>query len=177
MGSVPGMQAPRAEEALCNAGAACVDSISRERSSKAAQEMTDYQRCPFCAGHEQVSIEAARTIGELVHAWIVEHEDDNTALNAEMYNIYNSLENMADREEPQREEYAPPVCPTPNKRTYFSLENTHHDAVRWNRHPYECECGYWHLSKLTPAAYVGKLSSPAASAEEFDEVEIDPLLT
>jgi hypothetical protein len=54
-------------------------------------------------------------------------------------------------------------------------EYTAHDAAKWMRYAYLCECGYWHLSK-TPANMSGpeKAKAPAALGDEFET--IDPLM-
>lgn len=133
--------------------------------------MFNFTRCPFCAGHESVSPEAASTIAELISRSSYEY---GPQVEAELLNIRNAILNQAERE--TTPPWEPPLCPTPQKRKYSNLDHAHHDAVRWNQHPYECACTYWHLSKQTPTEHATKISGPAADADEFEAVTIDPLL-
>jgi hypothetical protein len=56
--------------------------------------MTDYQRCPFCAGHEQVSAEAASLLGDGISDWVYMEEGP---LKTELANIHNRILNDAQR--------------------------------------------------------------------------------
>lgn len=132
--------------------------------------MTDFIRCPFCSGHEVISTETA----DLLIEWIDSNEDWRRPkqVQAELENIRNSILNHRERE--QEQEPLLPICPTPDKAKYASREHSHHNAIRYRQHPYQCECGYWHLSKQSGVEHTAKINAPAATADEFDP--IDPLL-
>lgn len=136
--------------------------------------MVDFVTCPFCAGHEKVSPKAAAVIASQILRWCEEQSRDSELM-GELINIRNAILNTAERAAPV-EEYQPPQCPTPQKQRFYSRGATEQTAKRWGHHPYECVCGYWHLSKQTPAAHVAKLNAPPASGEEFETIPIDPLL-
>lgn len=135
--------------------------------------MHNFITCPFCSGHESVGAEAAGIIKEAIalhlHRWratLPEH------VIGELENICNVIDNTEERREP---EYVPPICPTPAKRKYSNREHALPFAVKWQQHAYACDCGFWHLSKQTPAQHSAKINAPPASADEFERV-IDPLL-
>lgn len=139
-------------------------------------KMTDFVTCPFCAGHEKVSDEASAFILQAIAYEMGERGSElSPDLITELLNIRNAILNTAERAAPV-EEYTPPKCPTPQKQRFYSRGATEQTAKRWGHHPYECVCGYWHLSKQTPAAHVAKLNAPSASGEEFETIPIDPLL-
>jgi hypothetical protein len=133
-------------------------------------------KCPFCSGHEAVTPEAANLIREAIalhlHRW---HSTLSNELVGELENICNVIDNTAEREpQPQQAEDVAPLCPTPDKRRYAMREWAEPDAAKWRQHPYQCACGYWHLSKQTEAEHRRKINSPPAGADEFETV--DPLL-
>lgn len=133
--------------------------------------VTDFVTCPFCAGHEKVSAEAADRIAGMIYDSMSGWPEDDP-LKVELDNIRNAILNA---HEPERQEkYTPPICPTPYKAKYGDRNHSLHNARRYNQHPYQCECGYWHLSKQTPAEHGAKVNSPPADADEFEA--IDPLL-
>lgn len=134
--------------------------------------MTDFVTCPFCAGHEKVSDGAAAEIADWLAVW--EYKADSP-LKTELLNIRNAILNTAERKAPVKE-YTPPECPTPSKRIYYTALAAADRAAEWKQHAYLCACGYWHLSKQSPAEHGGKINAPAASADEFDAIPIDPLL-
>ena len=144
--------------------------IEGKRVYAATKAMLNFIRCPFCAGHESISAEAAKSIELMIHRWL-ETNVVRDHLAAELENIRNAILNQQERAPPEEKL---PLCPTPQKRKYSNLEHAHHDAVRWNQHPYECVCTYVHLSKQTPTEHAAKINTPAASADEFEP--IDPLL-
>lgn len=135
--------------------------------------MTDFINCPFCSGHESVSREAAEEIAAMIDTHLYGFKE--CQLKTELMNIRNVILNHAERAVPA-ERYTPPICPTPQKRRYYSRDSgdLKRDTVRWHQHAYECPCGYWHLSKQSGAEHHAKINSPAAGAEEFES--IDPLL-
>jgi hypothetical protein len=136
--------------------------------------MISFINCPFCFGHETVSSEAAALIEQAIHYELGERGSElSPKLIGELENIRNVILNTQERLEPV-EEYTPPLCPTPAKRKYSNLAHAQPDAAQWRQHPYECACGYWHLSKQSTTEHTAKINSPAASADEFDAV--DPLL-
>lgn len=96
------------------------------------------------------------------------------AVTTELMNIRNVILNTQERAAPV-EEYTPPICPTPAKRRYSNREHATPYAVKWHQHPYECACGFWHLSKQSLTEHITKINSPPAGPDEFDA--IDPLLT
>lgn len=57
--------------------------------------MTDYQRCPFCSGHEQVSTEAMEILEEAIRAFLPKRE---SPLKCELENIRNVILNHQERE-------------------------------------------------------------------------------
>jgi hypothetical protein len=135
----------------------------------------NFVKCPFCSGHETVSEELAAALS-LVLASPPFSTYGEGALKTEVANIRNHMLNLGEREAEQPiEDYAPAICPTPDKRRYAREEYTAHDAAKWMRYAYLCECGYWHLSK-TPANMSGpeKAKAPAALGDEFET--IDPLM-
>lgn len=133
--------------------------------------MAEFVKCPFCCGHEVISAEAAAVIATVLMAAEVTPMSDAVAI--ELQNICNSIENF--RQHEQREEWRPPMCPTPGKRKYSNHEHALPYATKWRQHAYECECGYWHLSKQTPTDHHAKVNAPPAAPDEFDS--IDPLLS
>jgi hypothetical protein len=137
--------------------------------------MISFINCPFCSGHESVSPEAARLIREAIalhlHRWRSTLSD---MLVTELENICNVIDNTAERQQVERYSEALPICPTPAKRKYSNREHALPFAVKWQQNAYECECGFWHLSKQTPAEHAAKINSPPASPDEFETV--DPLL-
>jgi hypothetical protein len=148
--------------------------------------MYNFVQCPFCAGHETISAEAADAIAVLIRGYVHYAEEDNP-LTAELSNIRNAILNRRERvscgvtghQTPGQcgncGNEMMPLCPTPQKRKYSNLTHAKPDAAQWRQHPYECACGYWHLSKQTSAEHATKINSAAADAEEFSD--IDPLLT
>src|SRR5882762_2361820 len=128
--------------------------------------MISFITCPVCAGGESVSPKAAKAIADMIDTWLSDIGSSTpTPLDVELSNIRNAILNMRERENtPPGEE--PPICPTPKKRKYSNHRHAHPDAVRWRQHAYPCNCGYWHLSKQTPAEHAAKISIPAASADE-----------
>lgn len=134
--------------------------------------MIDFITCPFCAGHETVSPEAADVIAALIEKYT--RGSVVFELETELLNIRNAILNTAQRAQPV-EEYEPPICPTPDKRKYSNLAHAQPDATKWHQHAYRCGCGYWHLTKQSATEHSAKINSPAASADEFEA--IDPLLT
>lgn len=137
--------------------------------------MFSFVKCPFCSGHEAVSLEAAGIIRQSIalhlHRWRTTLTDSAIC---ELENICDVILNTQEREEPAKE-YTPLICPTPDKRKYSNLSHAQPDATKWCQHPYKCDCGFWHLSKQHPTEHKAKINSPAAGADEFDTV--DPLLT
>ena len=132
--------------------------------------MTEFVKCPFCAGAELVTPEALEIIANQIDECV--NLLDETPVKTELHNIRNAILNTQERtSEP---EYVPPICPTPDKRKYSNREHASHNAKRWNQHPNTCECGYVHLSKQTEAEHAAKIDQAPASIDEFDEV--DPLL-
>jgi lysyl-tRNA synthetase class I len=93
-------------------------------------------------------------------------------MEAELENIRNVILNTQERE--TQEEYVPPICPTPNKRKYSNREHALPFAAKWRQNAYECDCGFWHLSKQSGSEHKAKINSPPAAADEFDAV--DPLM-
>lgn len=136
--------------------------------------MISFINCPFCSGHEAVSPEAATAIAELIEKALYKSDSPLTPLGGELQNILNVIRNTEEREEPQAEEYTPPICPTPEKRRYVNREAAIPHATKFGYHPYECECHYWHVSKQTPAEHRRKINSPPSEPNEFPT--IDPLL-
>jgi hypothetical protein len=135
----------------------------------------NFIKCPFCAGHEVVSPEAAETIADMIQVWI-DNDGDPTGEDptGELMNIRNAILNGQERREQNPGEVVP-LCPTPKKRRYFSKDHTIHDATQWRQYAYLCDCGWWHLSKQRPEEHAVKINSPVAGADEFPG--IDPLLT
>ena len=131
----------------------------------------NFVQCPFCAGHESVSPEALADIAKAIQFYI---DKRGSWVDTELYNVMNDILNRKERE--TTPPWESPICPTPTKRKYSNLEHAHHDAVRWNQHPYTCVCTYVHLSKQTPEEHAAKISTPPATADEFEDA-IDPLLT
>lgn len=128
-----------------------------------------FVKCPCCCGHEVISEGAALALALMIGKADLGY----TPVAAELENIRNSILNF--RQHEQREEWKPPPCPTPAKRKYSNHAHALPYATKWSQHAYECECGYWHLSKQTPADHKAKVNAPPAGADEFDDV--DPLLT
>jgi hypothetical protein len=135
--------------------------------------VAEFIKCPFCSGHEAVSPEAAERIAGMIYNSMDGWPEDSP-LATELWNIRNAILNTQEREQP-REEYTPPLCPTPDKAKYGDAKHAAPNAAKYRQHPYQCECGYWHLSKQAPAAHLAKINSLAAGADEFEA--IDPLLT
>lgn len=136
--------------------------------------MTEFIHCPFCAGHESISAEAADRIKEAIERLLAADETLSQA-QTELMNIRNAILNAQERAaQPILPKYIPPLCPTPGKRPYVNREHALPFAVKWNQYEYECACGYWHLSKQSQSEHTAKINSPAASADEFEA--IDPLL-
>lgn len=105
----------------------------------------------------------------------VEWDNIPESAQAELLNVYNNIKGHLERDEPiVIETYRPPQCPTPQKRRYHVKDHTRRDAMKFHMHPYQCECGYWHLSKLAPGQFADKVNAPGASADEFPA--IDPML-
>jgi len=134
----------------------------------------NFVQCAFCSGHEKLSAEAA----DKIRFWIDMYSPQAShPLRGELENIRNVILNMAEREEP-KEEYTPPVCPTPQKRKYNNAMHALTDGRKYHQHPYNCACGYWHLSKQAPSDHAAKINAPAADANEFEQEEpLDPLLS
>jgi hypothetical protein len=131
----------------------------------------NFIKCPFCSGHESLLEEAAGIIGQMIAQRLeADIQSDSEAAQTALWNIRNVIENTAER----REEYVPPICPTPGKRKYSNKDHTKADAAKWRQHGYRCECGYWHLSKQSATEHTSKINSPPADADEFDA--IDPLM-
>ena len=145
----------------------------RKRVLSSIEAMLNFTRCPFCAGHESISPETAEAIARLIeHSQWMTGSRESPFL-TELENIRNAILNQQQRAPAPPQEKLP-LCPTPQKRKYSNEAHARHDAVRWNQHPYECACTYWHLSKQTPEEHAAKISTPVASADEFEP--IDPLL-
>ena len=129
--------------------------------------------CPFCAGHDWRLLSNHQSRRPSPPGLATNVVKDHLA--AELTNIRNAILNQAERETTPPWEKLP-QCPTPTKRKYSNLEHAHYDAVRWNQHPYTCVCTYVHLSKQTATEHAAKISTPPATADEFEDI-IDPLLT
>lgn len=131
--------------------------------------MLNFTRCPFCAGHESISPEAAKSIELMIYRWL-ETNVVKDHLAGELENIRNAILNQQERTVEEKL----PLCPTPQKRKYSNLAHATPDANKWRQHPYKCECTYWHLSKQSPIEHTTKINTPAATSDEFEP--IDPLL-
>lgn len=134
--------------------------------------MYNFVKCPFCAGHEFVSPDAADAIARMIVMGL--KGSIESPLQTELFNIRNAILNMAERETIPPEEVLP-LCPTPQKRKYSNFAHAAPDANKWHQHPYECKCGYWHLSKQSSDEHMAKISTHPANADEFESV-VDPLL-
>lgn len=135
----------------------------------------NFINCPLCSGGEKISPEAADRLAGMIYNSMQGWSTDDP-LYIELWNIRNTILNRAQRE-PWRDESATfPICPTPAKRKYSNLAHIAPFAAKWRQHPYECECGYWHLSKQSSAQHRAKIEPSVASADEFDTIVIDPLL-
>jgi hypothetical protein len=54
-------------------------------------------KCPFCAGHEAISPEAADAIGEMIFGWLSITQHPESPIKTELMNIRNSILNHQER--------------------------------------------------------------------------------
>lgn len=59
--------------------------------------MSDYQRCPFCAGHEVVSPQVVEVIGEMIGTCLATNPDWPKEAICELENIRNAILNHQER--------------------------------------------------------------------------------
>ena len=130
--------------------------------------MLDFN-CPLCSGHGMLSDEALHEMAMMLSV----RRFGSDAVSTELMNVRNMIMNILERK-PEAAVEELPICPTPSKAKYGDRKHAEPNAAKYHQHPYQCECGYWHLSKQTPTEHATKVNSPAASPDEFET--IDPLL-
>lgn len=58
--------------------------------------MISFVKCPFCAGHESISAEAADVLQRMIDNWL-SYNDMNLPRDIELSNIRNAIQNRQER--------------------------------------------------------------------------------